>query len=227
MAGSTGLEPATSGLTVPSSPPPFGSYPPPSLEMSWDSRAPQDPGACPGGHERESLEASTKRVQAGYMAGLETWPTVSRLGTVTRILKNNAQAPTGRLSGLEKLQSLGPRLQPVQVAHGHRTASPVAVVGACRRAGHGARRRPGGSPGTLPRWPALPAGASWGSLDRSPRAPGALADVIDAASVPACSRDDVRVACSSIAACGRQRKANGSRCKAREGEGESQATARP
>src|SRR5258705_3895889 len=80
MAGSTGLEPVSCGWPVPSSPPPFGSYPPPSLEMSWDSRAPQDPRASPRGHERESPEASTERVQAGYMAGLETWPAVSTLG---------------------------------------------------------------------------------------------------------------------------------------------------
>jgi hypothetical protein len=63
--------------------------------------------------------------------------------------------------------------------------------GACRRAGDVARRRPCRSPGTIPRWPAPPAGAPWGSLDQSPRA----ADVICAVVISACSRGGVRLAC--------------------------------
>src|SRR5258705_12408863 len=94
--------------------------------MSWDSRAPQDPRASRGGmngnHPKRVLSESRRATWLGLRLGLR-FPR-----SATKILKNNAQAPTGRLSGLEKLQSLGPRLQPVQVAHGHRTASPVAVV---------------------------------------------------------------------------------------------------
>ena len=72
-----------------------------------------------------------------------------------------------------------------------------------------------------------PCEASWGEPGSIPATARRARRDIVAAVPPACSRGSVRLACRRSLACGRQGEADGSPCKAREGEGESQATACP